>query len=72
MASLRRGKCLLRQLLRERRMTQVELINKTGISKSKISSYVNNKIMMSLDTAKTIAYALDCYIDDLYEWELRE
>jgi DNA-binding Xre family transcriptional regulator len=68
--SLKRGKCLLRHLLRKRRMTQVELIHRTGISKSNMSRYVNNIDKMNIDTAATIAYALGCRIEDLYEWEL--
>lgn len=67
------GKCLLLDLLKDRKMTQQELANKTKISKQDISDYVNNRKTMSLRTAKIIARSLRCHIDDLYEWiEIKE
>jgi DNA-binding XRE family transcriptional regulator len=49
-------------------MTQQELANKVRMSKQQISDYANNRVTMSLKNAKTIASALRCHIDDLYEW----
>ncbi|TCZ76148.1 XRE family transcriptional regulator [Paenibacillus albiflavus] len=64
----RPGRCLLRHLLIQRKKTQQWLVEETGIDKYRISDYANNRGVMSLPTAKTIASALDCPIDDLYEW----
>lgn len=65
----RPGRCLLRQRLRERKMSQQELVEITGIDKYRVSAYANNRALMSLATAKTIATVLKCNIDDLYEWQ---
>ncbi|NEU27070.1 helix-turn-helix transcriptional regulator [Paenibacillus polymyxa] len=61
------GRCLLTQELKRIRRSQQWLSEETGIAKSQISEYANNKRQMSLATAMTIAAALGCYIDDLYE-----
>ncbi|MCA1027003.1 helix-turn-helix transcriptional regulator [Cytobacillus kochii] len=63
------GKCLLTDLLHKSYMTQAELSEKTGISRQQLSSYVNNKNNMSLPVARKISVALNCKIDDLYEWK---
>jgi plasmid maintenance system antidote protein VapI len=65
------GKCLLSQLLRQSRMTSTDLSLKTGISIHQLSSYINNKRMMSLPTAMLIAWALNTSIDCLYEWRIQ-
>lgn len=64
------GKCLLQKLLNDRRMTQTELADKTGIDHRQINSYIKSKRIMSLGNAKLIAFALKCSIDDLYEWNI--
>lgn len=61
-------KCLLSDRLKTHDLTQTELAEKTRIPKSQISEYVNNKHVMSLETAKTISHALDCNIEELYQW----
>ena len=64
------GRCRIQELLDERKWTQQELANKTGMSKQ----YINDKIKgrgkhgMWIDSAKTIATALGVPIDELYEW----
>lgn len=63
------GKCLLADRLKKSDLTQAELADITKIPKSQISEYVNNKHLMSLVTAKTIAHALNCNIEDLYQWK---
>ncbi|RYI30522.1 XRE family transcriptional regulator [Bacillus infantis] len=65
------GKCLLLKLLNRRYMTQVDLSEKTGISKQQINEYISNNRLMTIYNAKLIAEALDCNIDDLYEWKIR-
>jgi len=64
------GRCLLQKLLHKRGLTQSDLSEKTGISTSQISDYINHRRIMTLQTAKRIAYVLRCHIDDLYEWHL--
>lgn len=63
------GKCLLRDRLLDADLTQTELAEITYIPKSQISEYVNDKHVMSLETAKAISYVLKCNIEDLYEWK---
>ncbi|MCP1159333.1 helix-turn-helix domain-containing protein [Bacillus infantis] len=65
------GKCLLLNLLNKRYMTQVDLSEKTGISKQQINEYISINRLMTIYNAKLIAEALDCNIDDLYEWKIR-
>jgi plasmid maintenance system antidote protein VapI len=62
------GKCLLSDRLKKADLTQTELAELTNIPKSQISEYVNNKHVMSLESAKIISYVLECYIEDLYNW----
>ncbi|OKP81593.1 transcriptional regulator [Paenibacillus sp. P3E] len=62
------GRCLLKQRLREIGKTQQWLSEVTGLSKAQISDYANNRKVMKLSTAKTIATAIGCNIDDLYEF----
>lgn len=64
------GKCLLPNLLRRKHMTQADLSEITGISKTQINEYIANTRMMSLGNAKLIAHALKCNIDDLYRWKI--
>jgi plasmid maintenance system antidote protein VapI len=61
------GRCLLTKRLREIRRSQQWLSEITGIPKSSVSEYATNRRTMSLATAMTIAAAIGCYIDDLYE-----
>ena len=66
--ALKAGKCLLRQRLKEVKMTQQELADKLKMSKSQLSQYANDVRKMSLDTAASVAHAIGCTIDQLYEW----
>jgi DNA-binding XRE family transcriptional regulator len=62
------GRCLLQQRLAEARMTQQELAEKIDMKPQQLSDYAANRYTMSLRNARTIAHALGCHIDDLYEW----
>jgi putative transcriptional regulator len=65
------GRCRIQELLDAKGMTQKELADKTGMSKQYINDKARNKRGehgMWIDSAKTIASALNCSIDDLYEW----
>jgi len=64
--------CLLNDILNRIGMTQVQLSDLTGLSKSQISDYANNRRRMSLKNAKLIAYATSCHIDDLYHFEISQ
>jgi putative transcriptional regulator len=64
------GHCLLQHLLDKKKMTQIELSRRTGISKQQISDYINNRRIMSLKNARIISRALGCIIDDLYKWKI--
>lgn len=64
------GKCLLLTLLERSKMTQVDLSIATGISKQQLSKYVNSNRAMSLSNARLISKALNCKIEDLYEWKV--
>lgn len=57
------------RILKKKKLSQSEFAYKVGMSDSTISQYCNNRRIMSLETAKIIANALDLAIDDLYEWQ---
>ncbi|ASB66868.1 MULTISPECIES: helix-turn-helix domain-containing protein [Bacillati] len=62
------GRCLLRDRLHERGLTQTQLADRSGYDKSHVSKYALGKQEMTLSTAKTFAAIIGCSIDDLYEW----
>ncbi|MEW5569694.1 helix-turn-helix domain-containing protein [Rossellomorea marisflavi] len=62
------GRCRLRFILDHRRMSQEDLVVMTGIHKSQINEYINDKRKMSLKSARIISKSCNCSIDDLYEW----
>jgi DNA-binding XRE family transcriptional regulator len=62
------GRCLLKERLKEAKMSQKTLAQKVGKSKQRISDYANDRVQMSMATAREIAQVLGCHIDDLYEW----
>ncbi|MGG3890274.1 helix-turn-helix domain-containing protein [Metabacillus fastidiosus] len=65
------GQCLLKKLLDSRGMTQQELSIITGINETQLSGYISmTRQSMNLKTAKKIALALNCRIDDLYDWKV--
>lgn len=62
------GKCLLRDHLKDARMSQLELANRLGVTSQQINKYVWGTQGMSLQVAFNIASILNCRIEDLYEW----
>lgn len=62
------GKCLLRQRLKEAKLTQTELAERVGMSVQMINHFARNRKIMSLGAAKRISDVLDCQIEDLYTW----
>lgn len=65
-------RCLLKELLRKRGMTQAKLAELMEISPQQIQHYVQTNRVMSLVVAKNISAILGCSIDDLYEWNNKE
>ncbi|MDM5208446.1 MULTISPECIES: helix-turn-helix domain-containing protein [Cytobacillus] len=61
------GRCLLGELIKERKMTQTELANLLGVTPQQINKYVHNTQKMSLQVAINIGHILKCDIEDLYE-----
>lgn len=49
-------------------MEQTELAHRLNVTKQQINKYATGRQRMSLETAKNVAYILNCSIDDLYEW----
>lgn len=62
------GKCLLKDRLKDAKMTQAELARKIKKKPQRISDYANNVRSMSPETMKAVAIVLKCHMDDLYEW----
>lgn len=58
----------LRDLLIDAGMSQQELSDETGLSRSAISRYINKQKMPGLKAVINIAYALDCSLDDLIDF----
>lgn len=55
----------IRSLRQRTGMTQMDLAKKVGVSQAIISRYENGERSIDLETAATIARALNCTIDDL-------
>jgi transcriptional regulator with XRE-family HTH domain len=62
------GRCLLGEILVKNRMSQEDLSVKVDMNKGQINEYIRNKRVMTLNSARVIASALNCRIEDLYEW----
>lgn len=60
------GECLLRQRLREAKMTQSEFARRLNISRQMVSKYVNDEKIMSLEMCFNAAHVLNCSVYDLY------
>lgn len=64
------GKCLLHDILKRKRISQVDLATASGITATEINLYIHNERVMSLRNARRIAVVLNCRIDDLYDWKM--
>lgn len=64
-------RCLLKELLRKKDMSQTELAELLEITPQQIQHYTkkDNPRVMTLVVAKNISAILGCSIDDLYEWK---
>lgn len=66
------GKCLLSTRRKKAGMTQKQLAKKIKKTAQRISDYENDRMKMSLPVCRSVAFYLDCSIEDLYEWEMVE
>lgn len=55
----------LKEIRKEKGMTQEELANAVGITQSNLSRIENGKVQISLKLAKDITVTLGCTVDDL-------
>lgn len=70
MISVEIVRCRIPDLLFRLGKTQNWLSEQTGISKQRISAYVNLRVIMTIQVAKIIAQVLRCSIDDLYVFRI--
>ena len=59
----------LSDILKDAKMTQQELADEAGLSKAAICSYIHKRKAPGLKAIINIAYALDCSVDDLMDFE---
>ncbi|MFD0672858.1 helix-turn-helix domain-containing protein [Cohnella sp. GCM10027633] len=62
------GRCLLQERLAERRMTLEELAGEMSYKRERLTDYIENKRIMPLRVAVSIADTVGCSARDLYEW----
>ncbi|SDW24203.1 helix-turn-helix transcriptional regulator [Paenibacillus sp. PDC88] len=63
-------KCLLGEILAEKKMTKAELSRRTGIGETMIHDYISLRNIMGLDKAKIIAEVLELESPFmLYKWK---
>lgn len=65
-------KSRIRIRLAELDMRQQDLSEKLGVTKQTMSLWVNGKSTPTLETSFKIAYILDCKVDDLFNYEVKE
>ena len=58
----------LRELMREKRMTQSELASASGMTQGMISSYLSKQKMPKIKSLINLSYALDCSLDELADF----
>ncbi|WP_338554282.1 helix-turn-helix transcriptional regulator [Paenibacillus sp. KS-LC4] len=61
------GRCLLLERLAEADMTIVQLAEALHYKQARINDYIENKRMMPLKTAISIADTIECRVNELYE-----
>jgi transcriptional regulator with XRE-family HTH domain len=63
-------KCLLRDRRRAADLTQEQLAEIIGVKKERISEYERGNINMTVITAKKLAIACKCNIEELFEFKV--
>ncbi|WP_170289300.1 helix-turn-helix domain-containing protein [Metabacillus lacus] len=61
------GRCLLRDILKDQGISIQQLANRLGVSRQQVSKYVNDKKKMSFETALNVAAVLNVSVLELYE-----
>jgi len=61
----------LSQLLKNARMSQIELANVVGLSKSAINNYIHGRQMPTIRAVINICYELGCDTDELIDFNER-
>ena len=61
------AKCKLRQVLKDKKMTQHDLAEKTGLSEAAVSCIASNKRGCTVETALLIMKTLDMKLEELWE-----
>jgi transcriptional regulator with XRE-family HTH domain len=64
------SKCLLRDRRKAADLTQEQLADLLGVSKTRISEYENSEVNMTVITAKKLAVACNCDINDLFDFKV--
>ncbi|MGG6312731.1 helix-turn-helix domain-containing protein [Paenibacillus macerans] len=62
------GRCLLRERLNDAGYTCDDLARLLQYKPERLLDYMENKRIMPLKVAVSIAYQLDCSVNALYEW----
>lgn len=57
----------IKNILKEKGMTNIAIADKVGITRPNMSNIVNGKTKPSLDTLEKIAEALNVHISELFE-----
>ncbi|MDP5275245.1 helix-turn-helix domain-containing protein [Chengkuizengella axinellae] len=70
MPRLRAGRCRLPELLKQNKMNQREFGKRINVSDSFVSKIISGEKTFSLNKAKEASMVLNCYIDDLYDWDV--
>lgn len=68
MIKVSRGRCLLKPILKARKMTQTELAIRSGWSVRMISHYCNDEKKMSVEAMYAASLILEVDMSELYEW----
>ncbi|CAM4493109.1 helix-turn-helix domain-containing protein [Paenibacillus tarimensis] len=63
------GKCLLQECLDKQGLSVISLSVELRAKPEKLLDYIEGKRIMPLKTAISIARAIDCKVEDLYEIE---
>ena len=61
------GRCLLNEVLMKAEMTTADLSRKLHYKPERLSDYIENKRVMPLKVALSIADTVGCRVDELYE-----
>lgn len=66
------GRCRVPEHLKKVEMTQAEYARRIGVSQAFASKVISGEKKLSLSKAKMSADLFNCYIDDLYTWDISD